>query len=105
MDAYIAWDKFKNEGKVPVDLFDEKGTIVAICPVLNVSGYGATIQEAIKSFHEAMQIFLRETMRCGTIMQALQDNGWDVEQVASGEPRVRPPVKLESRYEKITAAI
>ncbi len=99
----MAWSKFKNEGRVPVDLFDENGTVVAICPVLNVSGYGKTKQEAIESFHEAMQAFLRETTEHGTLIEALKNNGWDIRQV-KGEPVVRPPIKLESRYERLVEA-
>lgn len=105
MSAYITWDKFKNEGQVPVDLFDESGTIVAVCSILNVSGYGKTIQEAMENFHVAMRAFIRETMQHGTLPDALKNNGWDVQQVREGETKVKPPVKLESRYERIAAAI
>jgi len=41
-----------------VEIFEEGGHYVSLCPELNVSSFGDTIEEAKKSIKEAVELFL-----------------------------------------------
>lgn len=66
--------------KVEVALFQEDGIWVAYCPALEVSSYGDDKDEAREAFEEAMQIFLAETERKGTLEKYLLKLGWQLQQ-------------------------
>jgi hypothetical protein len=53
---------------------------VAYCPALEVSSYGDDENDAKESFEEAMQIFLSETDRKGTLEKYLLKMGWQLQQ-------------------------
>jgi len=65
---------------VEVALFEEDGIWVAYCPALEVSSYGDDKKEAKEGFEEAMQIFLSETQRKGTLEKYLLKLGWQLQQ-------------------------
>lgn len=65
---------------VQVALFQEDGIWVAYCPALEVSSYGDEKDEAKQAFDEAMQIFLAETERKGTLEKYLLKLGWQLQQ-------------------------
>lgn len=65
---------------VQVALFQEDGIWVAYCPALEVSSYGDNKDEAKEAFEEAMQIFLAETDRKGTLERYLLKLGWQLQQ-------------------------
>ena len=65
---------------VQVALFQEDGIWVAYCPALEVSSYGDNKDEAKEAFEEAMQIFLSETDRKGTLEKYLLKLGWQLQQ-------------------------
>lgn len=65
---------------VQVALFQEDGIWVAYCPALEVSSYGDEKEEAKQAFEEAMQIFLSETERKGTLEKYLLKLGWQLQQ-------------------------
>ena len=65
---------------VEVALFQEDDIWVAYCPALEVSSYGDDKDEAKESFEEAMQIFLAETERKGTLEKYLLKLGWQLQQ-------------------------
>ena len=65
---------------VQVALFQEDGIWVAYCPALEVSSYGDDKNEAKEAFEEAMQIFLSETDRKGTLERYLLKLGWQLQQ-------------------------
>ena len=65
---------------VEVALFQEDGIWVAYCPALEVSSYGDEKHEAKEAFEEAMQIFLSETERKGTLEKYLLKLGWQLQQ-------------------------
>lgn len=65
---------------VQVALFQEDGIWVAYCPALEVSSYGDNKDEAKEAFEEAMQIFLAETDRKGTLEKYLLKLGWQLQQ-------------------------
>lgn len=65
---------------VQVALFKEDDIWVAYCPALEVSSYGDDEEEARSAFEEAMQIFLAETERKGTLEKYLLKLGWQLQQ-------------------------
>ncbi len=73
-------DKYSLNINVEVALFKEAGTWVAYCPALEVSSYGDDKKEAKEAFEEAMQIFLSETERKGTLEKYLLKLGWQLQQ-------------------------
>lgn len=66
--------------KVQVALFLEDDIWVAYCPALELSSYGDNKNEAKEAFEEAMQIFLTETERKGTLEKYLLKLGWQLQQ-------------------------
>lgn len=79
---------------VEVALFQENGIWVAYCPALEVSSYGDDEADAKEAFEEAMQIFLSETERKGTLEKCLLKLGWQLQQ----KPKPiynQPPLSLQ----------
>ena len=62
--------------RVRAELFREEDQYVAIYPELNVSSFGETREEALRSFREAMSLFLEECQRMGTLRQVLEEAGF-----------------------------
>ena len=56
--------------------FKEGDQYVAICPELNVSSFGGTAPEAVRSLQEAVSLFLEECHRMGTLRQVLEEAGF-----------------------------
>ncbi len=73
-------DRISLQINVQVALFQEDGIWVAYCPALEVSSYGDEKEEAKQGFEEAMQIFLIETERKGTLEKCLLKLGWQLQQ-------------------------
>lgn len=61
---------------IRAELFREGDQYVAICPELNVSSFGQTHEEALRSFQEAVSLFLEECHRMGTLRQVLEEAGF-----------------------------
>lgn len=61
---------------IKVEIFKEDDIYVALCPSLNVSRFGETIEEAKKSLVEALEIFIEECSEMGTIDQVLEESGF-----------------------------
>jgi len=87
--------------RVPVQLLQEGKQFVAICPVLDVSAYGDTPEEARANFSHAMDAFLEETTRNHTLDRVLKEHGWQ-EVRQPNRPRWSPPQVIENVYEEIT---
>jgi len=64
------------QAKLSVVFFKENGKFVAYCPVLDLSSCGNTFEQAKDRLTEALDIFLRETIKMGTLDDVLQDCGW-----------------------------
>jgi len=47
--------------------------MVSVCPELNVSSFGDTIQDAKKGLSEAIALFLEECERMGTLEDILEE--------------------------------
>ena len=61
---------------VRVEIFRENSHYVSICPELNVSSFGDTVEEAKHSLQEAVTLFLEECNRMGTLKSVLEEAGY-----------------------------
>ena len=59
-----------------IEMFEENGQIVSVCPDLNVSSFGNTKEEAEKSLIEAVALFLEECHKMGTLETVLEEAGF-----------------------------
>lgn len=64
---------------VPVLLFKEDNAQIMFCPALDISGSGATISEAQKSFSVTLEEYLSYTSNKGTLWNDLKKLGWKIE--------------------------
>lgn len=64
---------------LPVMVFEEDGVRIAYIPVLDISGYGKTGNEAInKSLKIAIDEYLTYTFNKKTLIQDLKAHGWTI---------------------------
>lgn len=59
-----------------IEIFKEGDVYVALSPELNVSSYGETIEDAKKSFKEAVEAFIEECQKMGTLEDVLEESGF-----------------------------
>jgi len=57
-------------------IWKEGKMYVSYCPELNVSSCGKTIEKARKNLLEAVEIFLEETSKMGTLKEILREAGF-----------------------------
>jgi len=57
-------------------VFKEKDMYVAFCPELDVSSCGREVDEARRNLFEAVNIFLEETNRLGSLEDVLREAGY-----------------------------
>lgn len=60
------------------EIFYEDGSYVALCPALNVSSYGDSMEAAKQSLAEAVEAFIEECNAVGTLEDVLEDSGYDM---------------------------
>lgn len=87
----------KNNGEydvnVPVVQFKEDDVIVIYCPALDLSGYGATEDEAKKSFKTVLLEYIRYASNKGTLNADLIAHGW--RKLKSKRVSMTPPAMTE----------
>ncbi len=59
------------------EVFIEGDVYVALCPELNVSSFGDTIDEAKTSLKEAVEAFVEECEAMGTLEEVLEEAGFN----------------------------
>jgi len=59
-----------------VDYFQEDDVIVALCPDLQVSSYGDSLEEAESSIKEALELFFDGCETLGTLKEVLEESGF-----------------------------
>lgn len=59
-----------------VEIFREGDLYVGLCPDLDVSSYGKTIEEAKRSLQEALEAFVEECATMGTLSEVLEEAGF-----------------------------
>jgi len=60
---------------IRIEFFKEGDVYVALSPELNVSSFGETIEDAKKSVREAIEAFVEECERMGTLEEVLEESG------------------------------
>lgn len=75
-----------------IELFKESKQYVAIAPELNVSSFGSTQKEAKASLREAVELFLEECKRIGSLEEILSEAGFKIE---DKHWRAEDPVAVE----------
>lgn len=83
-------------------LFEEDEQIVALCPELNVSSFGDTSQEALSALQEAVELFLEECQRMGTLETVLEEAGYHRESPTARRWIPRQPLQI-NRLEAVYA--
>lgn len=63
-----------------IEIFKEDDQYVAVAPELNVSSFGDTPEEAKVSLKEAVELFLEECKRMGTLEDVLTESGFKLEE-------------------------
>ena len=58
------------------EILEEGDFYVGLCPELNVSSFGETIEEARRSLHEAMEAFIEECESMGTLEDVMNEAGF-----------------------------
>ena len=87
--SYIQKDRKMIKVQVGLYLIKEDDSYTAFCPELNLSSYGASIDDAKKGFEDAIEIFIEETTRRGTLEKILLQQGWSLQ--SKPKPVYLPP--------------
>jgi len=61
---------------VRIEIFKEGDVFVALSPELNVSSFGETIEDARNSLKEAVEAFIEECQKMGTLEEVLEESGF-----------------------------
>lgn len=61
------------------EILQEGDLYVGLCPELNVSSFGETIEEAKHSLYEAMEAFIEECESMGTLEDVMNEAGFTKE--------------------------
>ena len=77
--------------------FEEDGCQIVYCPALDVSGYGKSESEAMKSFTVSLGEFFHYTTNKQTLANELKQMGWVIRN-SKNKPMTPPPMShlLES---------
>jgi len=68
--------KIEIKGSIPLYFMKEKHSFIAFSPALDLSTCGRTFEEAKKNFAEALDIFIEECLKMGTLNDVLESCGW-----------------------------
>lgn len=85
---------------IPIQIFPEDKFWIAYCPILEISGYGDSEEQAKESFEVSLKIFIDETVKKGTLEKILLDLGWSLSKFpkASYKP---PKLALSNRKKSV----
>ena len=61
---------------IKIEVFKEGDLYVSLCPSLNISSFGESIDEAKKALVEAVKIFIEECSEMGTLDEVLEESGF-----------------------------
>jgi len=59
-----------------MEIFKEGSVYVSLCPELNVSSFGETIEKAKKALVEAVEAFIETCEEMGTLAEVLEESGY-----------------------------
>jgi len=84
-----------NDHEVEVQLsllvYKQGDYYMALCPSLDLSSYGDSVEDALVGFEGAMQIYLEHCVETGTLEADLKNHGW---QIAELPTRFRQPARV-----------
>lgn len=63
---------------VSEQIWKESNMYTSYCPELDVASCGQTVDEARKNLKEALEIFIEETSKLGTLDELLEEAGYDL---------------------------
>lgn len=78
-----------------VEVFEEDGQYVALCPELNVSSFGNSAEEAKNALREAIELFIEECESMGTLHEVLMESGFTPDHDNPSYWKCREPVLTE----------
>ena len=58
--------------------FKEDESFIAYCPALDLSSYGTTENNAMKSFEEVLTLTIKYMINKNTLVEDLQKHGWHI---------------------------
>ena len=82
--------KAKVTVNLPVMIFSEENVLIAYVPVLDLSGYGATENEAVESLKIVLSEYFSYGMKKKTLIQDLKAHGWTVKKKT--KPYIAPEI-------------
>ena len=59
-------------------IWKEGGMYTSYCPELDIASCGKTVDKARKNLREALEIFIEETDKIGTLKDLLEEAGYDL---------------------------
>ena len=72
---------------------------VAYCPALNVSSFGKTLEEAKEYFTDAVDVFIKDVIKRGTLEKCLLELGWSLQMDKFEPPRFENSIDLNKLKE------
>ena len=78
LNGIISCSKGVFQVKIPVIIFKEDKTVIAFCPLLDLSGYGQSELKAKESFQIVLEEYLRYVSNKNTFEEDLIGLGWTV---------------------------
>lgn len=81
-------------------IWQEGEMYVAYSPELDISSCGKTSLEARKNLHEAVEIFLEETAKMGTLNEILEESGF-IREKNNQKIRWQPPKIISTERERV----
>lgn len=72
---------------------------VAFCPAFQISSFGKTIDEAREYFTDALDVFIKDVMKKGTLERCLIDLGWSLKRDNYEPPRFENTIDLNKLKE------
>jgi predicted RNase H-like HicB family nuclease len=64
------------KSKIPIFFIKEHDSFIAYSPIIDLSSFGKSMEEAKKNFQEALGIFIEECIKMGTLNDVLESCGW-----------------------------
>lgn len=83
--------------EIDVFVYEEDGFQIAFCPALELSAFGETKEEAIKSFETTIKLHFEYLIENNTLEADLMEHGWTFEK--KPEPKLIPPVNEDFKPE------
>lgn len=86
---------------ISVYLFKEGDNVIAYCPSLDLSGYGATQKQAKDSFTIVLKEYLDYGLQQGTLTKDLLNHGWTFNGKITNEPKINQMLQHNTTFKSI----